>query len=61
MMKIWLNVFSKQWKNAIYKVIQRTRISNVVANFRKQAKMNTTNLINQKYMLCIILKLLSNW
>jgi len=61
MMKIWLNVFPKQWKNAIYKVIQWTRISNVVANFRKQAKMYTTNLIYQKCMLCIILKLLSNW
>lgn len=54
MMKIWLNVFSKQRENAIYKVIQRTRISNVIADFRKKTKMNTTNLIYQKYMSVLI-------
>jgi hypothetical protein len=44
MMQIWLNVLSEQWKYAVDQIVQRARISNVMLNFRKQAKMNTTNL-----------------
>lgn len=50
MMKVGLNVLSKQWENAVNKVIQRTRISNIILNFGKKAKMNTTNLTSQKYI-----------
>lgn len=50
MMKVRLNVLSKQWENAVNKVIQRTRISNIIPNFGKKAKMNTTNLTSQKYI-----------
>lgn len=50
MMKVRLNVLSKQWENAVNKVIQRTRISNIILNFGKKAKMNTTNLTSQKYI-----------
>jgi DNA-binding Xre family transcriptional regulator len=44
MMQIWLDVLSEQRKYAVDQVVQRAGISNVMLNFRKQAKMNTTNL-----------------
>lgn len=46
MMKVWLNVLSKQRENAINKVIQRARISYIISNFGKKTKMNTSNLIH---------------
>lgn len=48
MMKIWLNMLSKQREDAVDKIIERTRISNIITDFREEAKVNTTNLINKE-------------
>jgi DNA-binding Xre family transcriptional regulator len=48
MMQIWLDVLPEQRKYAVNQVVQRAGISNVMLNFRKQAKMNTTNLKHMK-------------
>lgn len=48
MMKIWLNMLSKQGEDAVDKIIERTRISNIITDFREEAKVNTTNLINKE-------------
>ena len=48
MMKIWLNMLSKQWEDAVDKIIKRTRIPNIITDFREEAKVNATNLINRE-------------
>jgi len=48
MMKIWLNMLSKQRENAVDKVIKRTRISNIITDFREKAKMNAPNLTTER-------------
>jgi hypothetical protein len=54
MVKVWLNVFPKQWEYAVNKVIQWTRIPNVVLNFRKKTEMNSANLIHQPCLEIIV-------
>lgn len=48
MMKIWLNMLSKQWEDAVDKIIKRTRIPNIITDFREETKVNATNLINRE-------------
>ena len=50
MVKVWFNVFPKHWEDAVDKVIQRTRIPNVVSNFRKKTEVNSANLIHQPHL-----------
>lgn len=47
MIKVWLNVFPKQWEDAVNQVIQRTRFPNIMLNFGKKTKVYATNLIPQ--------------
>jgi hypothetical protein len=54
MVKVWFNVFPKHWEDAVNKVIQRTRIPNVVSNFRKKTEVNSANLIHQPHLEIII-------
>lgn len=41
-------MLSKQWENAVNKVIERTRISNIITDFREKAKMNAPNLMTER-------------